>query len=188
MLTREPKYLETFVNVGSLTTTPQVFALTDIAQGDNYFNRNGNLVQTKYLQYKMTCNQVGGTTPIIFKAAIVLDRQPNGVAPTFAQVFDTSVSLLPWTMKNKAAFDERFVILREQFGLCTAQGSDGAEGVAEGCIKFGGMKTSDQIIRWNGSAAASPNTNGIYLLIVAQTATVNIVQFTGQFRYLFNEQ
>ena len=125
---REPKYMETGLSVTSLTSTPQVFALSDIAQGDNYTQRNGNLVQSKYLQYEYSCNQVAGTLPINFKMALVLDRQPNGVAPTFAQVFDTSVSQLVFTMKNIAAFQERFKILKEDIGVATsAAGGDAGQ-------------------------------------------------------------
>jgi len=189
LMGREPKYMETGLNVTSLTSTPQVFALTDIAQGDNYTNRNGNLVQSKYLQYEYSCNQAGGTLPINYKMALVLDRQPNGTAPTFAQVFDTSVAALVFTMKNIAAFQDRFKILKEDIGVCTgAYGGDATQSVHKGFIDLSKLKESDQLVRWGGTIATSPNTNGIYLLIVTNTVTTNEATFRGSFRFVFNEQ
>ena len=188
LASREPKYMETGLSVTSLTSTPQVFALSDIAQGDNYTQRNGNLVQSKYLQYEYSCNQVAGTLPINFKMALVLDRQPNGTAPTFAQVFDTSVSQLVFTMKNIAAFQERFKILKEDIGIATSSvGGDGGQSCYKGYIDLSKLKQPDQVTRWNGTTATSPNTNGYYLLIVSTTVTVNECQFRGAFRYVFNE-
>jgi len=188
LASREPKYLETGLAVTSLTSTPQVFALSDIAQGDNYTQRNGNLVQSKYLQYEYSCNQVAGTLPINFKMALVLDRQPNGTAPTFAQVFDTSVSQLVFTMKNIAAFQERFKILKEDIGVATSTtGGDAGQSCYKGYIDLSKLKQADQVTRWNGTTATSPNTNGYYLLIVSTTVTVNECQFRGAFRYVFNE-
>lgn len=189
MLSREPKYIETAINVTSLTSAGQVFALSDIAQGDNYLNRNGNLVQSKYLQYSYACNQAGGTLPIIFKMALVLDRQPNGTAPTFAQIFDTSVAPLVFTMKNIAAFQERFKILKEDVGSCTSQyGGDAQQSVFRGYIDLTKLKAEDQLVRWGGTIATSPNTNGLYLAIVSNTVTANEATFRGCFRYVFNEQ
>lgn len=188
LASREPKYLETGLNVSSLTSTPQVFALSDIAQGDNYTQRNGNLVQSKYLQYEFSCNQVSGTLPINFKMALVLDRQPNGVAPTFAQVFDTSVAQLVFTMKNIAAFQERFRILKEEIGVATSSfGGDATQSVHKGYIDLSKLKQPDQVTRWNGTTATSPNINGYYLLIVSNTVVANECQFRGAFRYVFNE-
>lgn len=185
---REPKYMETGLNVASLTSTPQVFALSDIAQGDNYTQRNGNLVQSKYLQFEFSCNQVAGTLPINFKAALVLDRQPNGTAPTFAQVFDTSVAQLVFSMKNIAAFQERFQILKEYVGVATSTlGGDASQSVFKGYIDLSKLKQADQVVRWNGTTATSPNTNGYYLLIVSNTIVANECTFRGAFRYVFNE-
>ena len=66
-LLREVKYQDNAITVSSITTTPQVFSLSDIAQGDNYNNRNGNLVQAKYIQYEYCMKQVGGGLPIVYK-------------------------------------------------------------------------------------------------------------------------
>ena len=147
---------------------------------DNYSQRNGNLVQSKYLQYEYSCNQVAGTLPINFKMALVLYRQPNGTAPTLAQVFDTSVSQLVFTMKNIAAFQKRFKVLKEDIGVATSSfGGDGGQSCYRGYIDLSKLKQADQVTRWNGTTATSPNTNGYYLLIVSTTVTVNECQFRG---------
>ena len=186
--TREDKYLDTAVANTSVTNTPVVVALTDIAQGDNYYNRNGNLVQSKYLQCEFTVNQLAGTTPINFKVALVLDRQPNGIGPTFQNVYDTSVAPLTFSLKNIQAYQERFVILKEWLGVTTgANGGDGMQSCVKGYINLRKLSQADQIVRWSGSGAVAPNVNGYYLLYVSSTSTVNQVELRGCFRYVFNE-
>lgn len=188
MLTREVKYYETGFNIASVTNTPQVFALSDIAQGDNYNNRNGNLVQSKYLQWEFTMNQVANTIPINYKIALVLDRAPNGISPTFQNVFDTSVAPLTFSMKNIQAFQERFKILREYLGVCTSShGGDATQSCFKGFVDMRKLPAADQIVRWSGSGAVAPNVNGLYLMIVTSTSTVNEVIFRGTVRYAFNE-
>ena len=83
-------------------------------------------------------------------------HQPNGVAPTFAQVFDTSVSQLVFTMKNIAAFQERFKILKEDIGVATSSfGGDGQQSCYRGYIDLSKLKQADQVTRWNGTTTPS---------------------------------
>lgn len=191
LLSREPKYIDTALNVLSLTTTPQVFNLNDVAQGDNYTNRQGNVVQSRYLQYRFSCNLTNQTIvqPSNYKMAIVLDRQPNGVAPTFAQCFDTAVSTLVFSMKNVAQFQERFVILAETIGVATGTtGGDASQACFKGFVDLSKMPIADQVVRYNGTIATSPNTNGLYLMIVSTSTLAGDCRFVGTYRYVFNEQ
>lgn len=185
----EVKYLDTGVTVSNLTTAPQVFALNDVAQGDTATTRDGNAAHSKYLQFIFSCNTTilnGG--PACCKVAFVLDRQPNGVAPLFQQAYDTSVGPLWSNMKNIATNQDRFVILKEYDFLATSyQGSDGIQSVCRGYIDLRKLKMSDQLTRWGSTVAASPNTNGYYLMIVSNNSVVNYVQFQGTFRYAFND-
>lgn len=191
VLSREPKYVDTALNVLSVTITPQVFSLNDVAQGDNYTNRQGNVIQSKYLQYRFSCNLTNQAIVQAsnFKMAIVLDRQPNGTPPTFAQAFDTSVSTLAFAMKNLAQFQERFVILAETIGVATSNtGGDASQSCFKGYIDLSKLKVQDQIVRYNGTTANSPNTNGLYLMIVSTSTVAGDCRFLGTYRYVFNEQ
>jgi len=189
LASEEVKYLDVGITVSSLTTTPQIFALNDVAQGDTAFTRDGNACHSKYLQYIFGCNATilnGG--PAMCKVALILDRQPNGVAPIYSQIYDTAVGPLWSNMKNIATNQDRFVILREYDILATSyQGSDGSESVLKGYIDLSKRNIRDQITRWGSTVAASPNTNGYYLAIVSNSAVVNYVQFQGTFRYAFND-
>lgn len=183
----EPKYAEIGFSNPSVTTTPQVYALTDIGQGDNYNNRNGNLIQSKYLQYELVAKQVAGATPICIKVAFVLDRQCNQIAPTFTDAFDTTFSAPFSAMKKIWSNQQRFEILKEHFVTALALGADGTEATMRGYIDLSKLNSKDQVIRYGGTTAASPTTNGIYLMIVSDTAAVNSCTFTGCIRYVFNE-
>ena len=83
LLSREPKFVETAVNTLSVTNVAQIFNLNEIGQGDNYMNRQGNVIQAKYLQFRYSCNMTNQAVAQCanFKMALVLDRNPQGSAP-----------------------------------------------------------------------------------------------------------
>jgi len=191
LLSREPKFVETGINTLSLTNVAQIFNLNDIGQGDNYMNRQGQVVQAKYLQFRYSCNMTNQAAAqgANFKFAIVLDRNPQGTAPVFSAIFDTSVSVPVFTMKNLAVNQDRFVILHEHIGVATGNtGGEASQSCAKGYINLGKLKVEDQIVRYPGTIPSAPNTNGLFLVIVSTSTVANDVRFLGTFRYVFNEQ
>lgn len=191
LLAREPKFVETAVNTLSVTNVPQIFNLNEIGQGDNYMNRQGQVVQAKYLQFRYSCNMTNQAAAqgANFKFAIVLDRNPQGSAPTFSAIFDTSVSVPVFTMKNLAFNQDRFVLLHEHIGVATGNtGGDASQSCAKGYINLGKLKVEDQVVRYPGTIPSVPNTNGLFLVIVSTSTVANDVRFLGTFRYVFNEQ
>lgn len=191
LLSREPKFVETAVNTLSLTNVAQIFNLNEIGQGDNYMNRQGNVIQAKYLQFRYSCNMTNQTIVQCanFKFAIVLDRNPQGTPPTFSTIFDSSVSTNCFAMKNLAFNQDRFVILHEHIGVATGNtGGEASQSCAKGYINLGRLKVEDQVVRYPGTIPSVPNTNGLFLVIVSTSTVANDVRFLGTFRYVFNEQ
>jgi len=191
LLSREPKFVETAVNTLSLTNVAQIFNLNDIGQGDNYMNRQGNVVQAKYFQFRFSCNMTNQAIAQCanFKVAVILDRNPQGTAPAFSAIFDTSVSSNCFAMKNLAFNQDRFVILYEHIGVATGNtGGDGSQSCAKGYINLGKLKVEDQVVRFPGTIPSVPNTNGLFLAVVSTSTVANDVRFLGTFRYVFNEQ
>ena len=191
LLSREPKFVETAVNTLSVTNVAQIFNLNEIGQGDNYMNRQGNVIQAKYLQFRYSCNMTNQAVAQCanFKMALVLDRNPQGSAPTFSTIFDSSVSSNCFAMKNLAFNQDRFVILHEHIGVAVGNtGGDGQQGCAKGYLNFGKLKVEDQVVRYPGTIPSVPNTNGLFLVVVSTSTVANDVRFLGTFRYVFNEQ
>lgn len=187
VLLRELKVYDIGLTSASVTTTPQVYSLTDIPAGDAYNQRNGNLVQSKYIQYEFAMKQHTGSVPVLYKLAIVLDRQCNGFTALYSDVFATAVSPLVTAMKNVQANQERFKIMHEHFGVVPSYGSNGEQGSIKGYIDMSNYDKRDQVIRWITTGAAAAATNQIYIMLVTDTATANQVSITGTFRYAFNE-
>ena len=95
--------------------------------------------------------------------ALVLDRNPQGSAPTFSTIFDSSVSSNCFAMKNLAFNQDRFVILHEHIGVAVGNtGGDGQQGCAKGYLNFGKLKVEDQVVRYPGTIPSVPNTNGLF--------------------------
>ena len=59
--------------------------------------------------------------------------------------------------------------------------------VLKAILTYVSYPSHDMVDRWSGSGPVAPNVNGLYLLYVSSTSTVNQVELRGCFRYVFNE-
>lgn len=187
VLLAETKYLDTLVNNTSVTSTAVVDGISDIASGDNYNQRNGNMIRAKYIQYNCFISNIVATTtaPYMYAVYLVLDRQPNGTAPLVSDIFDTSTISFPYSMKRINSNQERFRILAHHQGVCATVCSEDAQ--VKGFVDLQKLDDKDRVIRYSGTGAVEPNTNGFYLVYATNGVTANQVVFQGGFRFAFND-
>lgn len=191
----ERKYIETVASIAAITTTGTVSHLGPIAEGSDFNQRIGRKIRMKYLQYDFGV-QIGTTVSsptavgpaVNWVAHMVLDRQPNGTAPNWQQVFDTSVSGIDcFAFKNVQLFEERFKILKTHLGQVNSVGSIDEKARCREFIDLSKLKPEDQIMHFAGSGAAVPNTNGLFILFASDStnnATFQNITYVTRFVYV----
>lgn len=183
VLAAEVKYQDTQVSNASVTTTAQIVTLSNIAQGDQYNNRNGNQILAKYVQYNAAFLAITGT-PSIGVLYVVLDRQANGGQANYASIFDTGTIGAPYSMKNIFSYGERFKILAHH-QVSIAAGTDSNSII--GYIDMTKQKLADRVVKYPGSTATDSSTNNMLIVYMSNTASAGVVGFQAGFRYAFNE-
>jgi len=93
--TEELKYLDSF-DASVLTTTGFILHLTGIAQGDDFNQRVGEEVISKYLNMKLRLSKTASINSPQIRCIIFWDMQNNGVGPTLF----TSTSLVEGLLDN----------------------------------------------------------------------------------------
>lgn len=172
----------------TLSTTPTITHISAIANGTGDFQRIGNLVNFKYLHLALWINQTPGVGISLqadyCRVAIVYDKSPNGVLPTYASVFQATDNAGANTSDPfvKANIDtkHRFRVLYNQNLFLPAVGvaptvSNG--GVEEG---VGRLRLNKFIyLRWMPSrhigttaVIGSVESGALYLLTETQTIAV----------------
>lgn len=186
VLTAETKYFETFVSVSNLTQTALIISLSNIAQGDNYNQRNGNQVLHKYLQYNWNVRQYAGTSQALqYTAMLILDRQANGGTPLISDILDTNTLPAWFAMKNIFRNQERFRILKTHKQRCGEPGND--NGVVNDYIDLTTLDMKDRVVRFPGVSGNDPSTNALFLVLISENSTPNIIGAFGGIRWAFND-
>lgn len=76
-------------NTTDISTTPNVFLLTGIAQGDDVSDREGRSIKPMFLDYRFTMEKQTGIFDFV-RFLIVRDKDSTGVAPTITDILTTS--------------------------------------------------------------------------------------------------
>lgn len=186
-LPQETKYYETQLNNGSLTTVAGVTCLNTVQVGDNFNERNGRQILSKYIQYNFQMLAAAAlTAPVRYDLWLVLDRQANAVTAAVNDIFDVSTISAPLYMKNIKANQERFKILKHHTGLV---GTGAAyDNIVSDYVDLSKLPDRDRQVRYfTDSGAPVPSTNAILVVFASGTGTANVVGFLGGFRYAFVE-
>lgn len=112
----ELNFLDTTIN-GAYDNGSSVILVNGMVQGTTASTRLGRKISVKSVQLRhtVTAGTAGGTGNA--KWALVYDRQTNGVAPTWQDVYDNSTALgsnSTQAMRNMSNA-ERFTVLHEEF-------------------------------------------------------------------------
>lgn len=105
----------TFQQVG---TPPTLTLLNGIQVGAGFFNRIGSKVEMKSLHIRGQLFNLATTVQDYLRVIIFYDRQPNGAAPTFADLMQSRDQAGTATTSAKSEINldqrDRFVILRDR--------------------------------------------------------------------------
>lgn len=184
---QELKFLDTAVGITLDTTVEQVTSLNLVTQGDANNNRDGSVIQVKSVQITGRVANVpaaAATSAGIAYIWVVLDKQPNGAAPTVTDYLtSTTASTAMPLVNNQYRFKTlgRIVIpLNSQAGVTTAYNNQSQN--VDWYYKF--KKPLE--IRFNGNAGtvADVTSNNIHLIAGAADAD-DIIAFNATFRIRF---
>jgi hypothetical protein len=154
-----------------------------IGAGTEFNQRNGRNIIGKYLQYDI--NLWPPATAGNFDAyhvAFVCDKLPAGTAPTYAQIYDTSVNPVGVCFKNIASYGDRFAVLKTMKGT-VQNGSPDVPIRLTGMIKIP-MRLAR--VTYTGTSVGQPECSGFYCLVASEQNTgSNSTCWYGQLNFRF---
>lgn len=185
------RYIRGLVNVekkfydvtgsGTVTTTPGVAALTGMAQGTDYNQREGLSVKTKslYLQGNITCNpNIAGSYGQTVRVVIVIDKDNQGSNPGWGDVFESSSIISAVNHTNGKRFQ---ILMDHNFKV--------APGSTDGVINFKRFIRCSQHLKWSSTTGTSFREGHMFLLLLSDTANVNnvpTINYYSRLRYVDN--
>lgn len=72
------------------TASQRIIHLTNIAQGDNYNNRTGNVIEPFRLKANISVKAVAAVSPCVVRTTLVKFKTCDGTAPTLSDIFPAS--------------------------------------------------------------------------------------------------
>lgn len=194
----EKKVLDINAASYAVENTGTIMALLNgCVAGSQNFNRIGRKICLKSLQIRGVW-QAGAATvnDTAVRMLIVYDKQPNGAAPTFANVISSqniagTVSSLVYDMVNLDNRD-RFEIIRDQMHVIQAgdisSGYFGSPSIVnvDHYVKLGSRETV-----FNAGAAGTVGdiaTGSLYVMFIASQANASGANFVGSFRTRFEDK
>lgn len=169
---KEVKYLD------YSTTYPTAIAvggnavcLNQIAEGDDYNQRDGRMIFGKYVQVDCMIHAPSTSGNDWGFAAIVIDLQSNLAAPNFSDVFNAPAGNLGASFKNLASSQERFKIIKFQTWHVEYGSPDNNVRIRW----FVKIPVACSRSRYNGTIAAIPGSNACYFVIASSQNTGSTV-------------
>lgn len=177
----ELNFLDSNLGVTTAKNVMQIFLLNGMPTGNDANTRLGRKIHIKSIQLKGTVSwdiqtpvATGGASSGRAKVCLVYDKQSNGAAPAFIDIFDNSTTVPspgPWTMRNISNAD-RFVILHDEVFDMTVNNDTGAAFVFNtdrSLATFDYYRKCNLEVTYNttaGSTVGSIATGGLFLIFV----------------------
>lgn len=181
--TIEPKYLTTTFNAEAMSNqTGTFYLLNGCAQGTDRDDRIGRKCQFRGMS--LTVNVLnGGDTSSFARVAVIIDRYPQGVAPTVADIYDNAVLAFTDAPLRNLDNVRRFKVIFDKIIRLSTAGSD--DYAARGRIKaYKRLYITTQYDDSNAGTIADIKNGAIYLLAAAQNASSTL---NGQVRLMFHD-
>jgi hypothetical protein len=158
----------------TVSTTGQVAALSNIAQGLNYTDRVGDSIKLQSIEARFKCIMNTASNGTALRILILRDLYQQGVDPTLAQVLEQTGPLEP----RNFLLRDRFSILVDELVYMSNAGDTGT--VLEYHIPHEGH------IKYIGTTAASASNGfgSLYLMMVSDEGTnIPTVSYNIDFYY-----
>lgn len=198
------KHLATLINVeekvfdvdGSaaleMTTTPTVVNLTNIAQGNDYFNRSGDSILGQSIEFRARVIGNAASVGDCCRILIVRDKLQRGVDPTLGDVLQGGTSPIPQPYLEPQ--DQRFDVLYDHVicpvnlpGLATTGTS--TTYVPARHVLPALLRKWNSHIKYQGTSAADASNwlGGLYLMAVSTVASNgSYLNYTFRLRFTDN--
>jgi hypothetical protein len=161
-------------------TTGAVVSLGDIAQGDDFTERNGRKVRIKSIRHKgKIIMNSSVTTNTDIRAIIVRDNSGTTTQPTIGQVFANAAAMFNNLQHlSDPQTNSRFSILSDFFFTVTPE---------HPVVTFDVYQKSDWHMVFSGTGATDEGKGGLYLMIASTEATNDpVVTASTNVRYIDN--
>lgn len=88
-----------------------ISCINQVGEGDDDYQRNGRNIQPKAVVIDYYITLLSANIEDTGFVALIWDKQPNGGAATFANIYDTSAASPGLALRNTSSFKDRFVVL-----------------------------------------------------------------------------
>ncbi len=198
------KHLATLINVeekvfdvdGSggttITSTPTVVNLTNIAQGNDYFNRSGDSILGQSIEFRARLNSNAAQACSWIRILIVSDRLQRGADPVLGDVLQggTNPSVQPYLEPQDQRFDHLYdhLIHINTVGVDLATGGTSTAYISSRIPVPSLFRKWNKHIKYQGTTAADGSNwiGGLYLMAVSGDAT-NGPNLSYTFRLRFTD-
>jgi len=194
------KYLASLINVEdkkfdvdgsagiSVTTTPTVINLSNVAQGADYYQRDGDSILGQAIEFRGVVAGSNASTGSRIRIIILADRNMAGTDPVLGDVLQggTEPTLQPM---NVFAYS-RFEILYDEIVQLASKSTNvgGAAYIADRQLLPVLTRKWNKHVRFQGTTGADANLsrNALFLMVVSDEA-VNAVNLKYTFRLHFTD-
>lgn len=162
----ESKYNDVTLTT-DINTTGDIIQLSSIAQGTTNFTRDGNKIQYKSVDIRMMFTEtfvVTAAQPSLIRVLLVIDRQSNGNAATFAELLSGAVIT---SHSNITAFGRFHVLLDDVITIDPNTMSNA--GVIQQVYYHKFIKvpaTAWSLVHYNQTTATIPYSNSLSLFLL----------------------
>jgi hypothetical protein len=123
-------------NTVNLNTTGYVQGINFISSGSAFYNRVGRKIEMKSIHLVGVITQTGNATTVndYCRVCIVYDRQTNGAAPSFSDIFSNydqagAITSGPFCGVNPDERERYLVLMDERLALPATGGTGGTDGL-----------------------------------------------------------
>lgn len=184
-LHHELNFVDTAFTAIVVSTTPIVTLLNGLSQGTTASTRIGRQILMKSIELRGHFQADSATTFTPVRCACVLDRQPNGAAPAFTDIYDAATPTALRNISNK----KRFKVLFDS-GVLAVTGNSSApnDNSLIPYEHYRKIKIPVQYNSGNAGTVADIATNSLFMVFIGGTASGTAdAGFTGSLRVRYED-
>lgn len=166
---KELNFVDTTVAV-NVNTTGSVTLLNGMAQGTTASTRIGRRIQMKSIEFKLFVQADSTALTNVTRYAIVLDKQSNGAAPAFTDIYDAAAPTALRNISNKARF---WVLYDSGLQVCIGNSATAAQGTDNTIRPLELYKRINIPVQYNAGSAGTVGdiqTNGLFFVAIGNIA------------------
>lgn len=183
---KELDFVDTTLSSTAISTTPYLVLLNGLVPGTGDNQRLGRRIQMKSIELKAYTSADTTTTINIVRFAIVLDRQANGAAPAFTDIYDAASPTALRNISNKP----RFKVLWDS-GVIPIVGNITTPATGQELVTMEKYRKIDIPVQYNNGTAGDITditTNSLYFVAVGAIASGTAdSQLTGKVRVRYDD-